>query len=58
MSLITYVIDIPSWAPQMATMIGLVDAVTPMHLRAFGSDQYADARAWVLSGDEPAETTS
>ena len=39
-------------------MIGLVNAVTPMHLRAFGSDQDAEARAWVLSGDEPAETTT
>lgn len=47
-----YVVD-KGW---MATMIGLVDAVTPMHLRAFGSDQDADARAWVLSGDEPDET--
>jgi hypothetical protein len=49
-----YVVD-KGW---MATMIGLVDAVTPMHLRAFGSDEDADARAWVLSGDEPEETTT
>ena len=46
-----YVVD-KGW---MATMIGLVDAVTPMHLRAFGSDQEAEARAWVLSGEEPTE---
>ena len=39
-----YVID-KSW---MTTAIGLVDAVTPMHLKAFSSDQDADARAWVL----------
>lgn len=39
-----YVID-KSW---MTTAIGLVDAVTPMHLQAFSSDQEAEARAWVL----------
>ncbi len=39
-----YVID-KSW---MTTAIGLVDAVTPMHLKAFSSDQDAEARAWVL----------
>ena len=39
-----YVID-KSW---MTTVIGLVDAVTPMHLQAFSSDQDAEARAWVL----------
>jgi hypothetical protein len=49
-----YVVD-KGW---MVTMIGLVDAVTPMHLRAFGSDQDAEARVWVLCGEEPAETTS
>jgi hypothetical protein len=49
-----YVVD-KAW---MATMIGLVDAVTPMHLRAFGSDHDAEARAWVLSGEEPAETAT
>ncbi|MCG6895816.1 MAG: STAS/SEC14 domain-containing protein [Thiocapsa sp.] len=42
-----YVVD-KTW---MSTLIGLVDAVTPMHLRAFGSDQDAEARAWVISGD-------
>ena len=39
-----YVVD-KSW---MSTLIGLIDAVTPMHLRAFGTDQDAEARAWVL----------
>lgn len=32
----------------MATAIGLVDAVTPMHLRAFPAGDAAEARAWVL----------
>lgn len=41
-----YVVD-KSW---MSTAIGLVDAVTPMHLRAFGTDQDAEARAWILEG--------
>ena len=40
-----YVVD-KAW---MSTAIGLIDAVTPMHLRAFSSDQDAEARAWVLS---------
>jgi hypothetical protein len=39
-----YVID-KSW---MRTAIGLVDAVTPIHLQAYSSDQDAEARAWVL----------
>jgi hypothetical protein len=39
-----YVVD-KGW---MSTVIGLVDAVTPMHLRAFDPDQDADARTWVL----------
>ena len=39
-----YLID-QSW---MQSAIELVDAVTPMHLRAFSSDQDAQARAWVL----------
>jgi hypothetical protein len=39
-----YVVD-SAW---MATAIGLVDAVTPMHLRAFSTDQDTEARAWVL----------
>ena len=42
-----YVID-KSW---MQSAIELVDAVTPMHLRAFSSDQDAEARAWVLGKD-------
>jgi len=42
-----YVVD-KAW---MTTMIGLVDAVTPMHLRAFGIDQDAEARDWVVSPD-------
>jgi hypothetical protein len=44
---LAYVVD-QNW---MANMIGLVDAVTPMHLRAFGADQDAEARAWVLADD-------
>ena len=43
-----YVVD-KAW---MSTLIGLIDAVTPMHLRAFSTDQDAEARAWVLSGAE------
>ncbi len=39
-----YVLD-KAW---MSTAIGLVDAVTPMHLRAFDTGQDAEARAWVL----------
>ena len=39
-----YVVD-KTW---MSTLIGLVDAVTPMHLQAFSSEQDAEARAWVL----------
>ena len=39
-----YVVD-KVW---MSTAIGLVDAVTPMHLRAFGTDQDAEARAWIV----------
>jgi hypothetical protein len=42
-----YVVD-KAW---LSTMIGLVDAVTPMHLRAFGLDQDAEARDWVRSPD-------
>ncbi len=44
---LAYVLD---WA-WMSKMIGLVDAVTPMHLRAFGHDQDEEARAWLLSGE-------
>ena len=43
---LAYVLDV-EW---MSKMIGLVDAVTPMHLRAFGHDQDEEARAWLLSG--------
>ena len=41
-----YVLDL-AW---LSKMIGLVDAVTPMHLRAFGHDEDEEARAWLLSG--------
>ena len=44
---LAYVVD-QNW---MANMIGLVDAITPMHLRAFGADQDAEARTWVLADD-------
>jgi hypothetical protein len=44
---LAYVLDM-EW---MSKMIGLVDAVTPMHLRAFGHDQDEEARAWLLSGE-------
>ncbi len=44
---LAYILD---WA-WMSKMIGLVDAVTPMHLRAFGHDQDEEARAWLLSGE-------
>ncbi len=44
---LAYVLDL-AW---MSKMIGLVDAVTPMHLRAFGHDQDEEARAWLLSGE-------
>ena len=40
-----YVVD-KAW---MNTMINLVDALTPMHLRAFAVDEDAAARAWVIS---------
>ena len=39
-----YVMD-NNW---MSTAIGLVDAVTPMHLRAFSAEQDEQARQWVL----------
>ncbi len=44
---LAYVLDV-EW---MSKVIGLVDAVTPMHLRAFGHDQDEEARAWLLSGE-------
>ena len=42
---VAYVLDV-AW---MSNAIQLVDAVTPMHLRAFGHDQADDARSWLLS---------
>ncbi len=44
---LAYVVD---WA-WMSKMIGIVDAVTPMHLRAFGHNQDGEARAWLLFGE-------
>ncbi len=43
---LAYVLDV-EW---LSKMIGIVDAVTPMHLRAFGHDQDEEARAWLISG--------
>ena len=43
-----YVMD-KAW---MSAMINLVDAVTPMHLKAFSSDEDDQARAWVLGTSE------
>ena len=43
-----YVVD-KAW---MTNMIGLVDAVTPMHLKAYSIEDAADARAWVAARDE------
>jgi hypothetical protein len=42
---VAYVVD-RGW---MSGWIGLVDAVTPMHLRAFGPDESEEAKAWLLS---------
>jgi hypothetical protein len=42
---VAYVVD-RGW---MSSWIGLVDAVTPMHLRAFGPDESEEAKAWLLS---------
>jgi hypothetical protein len=44
-----YVVD-KGW---MTKAIGLVDAITPMHLRAFTADERAAARAWILAPDDP-----
>ncbi len=44
---LAYVLDV-EW---MSKVIGLIDAVTPMHLRAFSHDQDEEARAWLLSGE-------
>ena len=43
---LAYVVD-KEW---MARWIGLVDAVTPMHLRAFEHDETEEARTWLLKG--------
>jgi len=42
---VAYVVD-KGW---MSGAIGLVDALTPMHLHAFASDEAEEAKAWVLS---------
>jgi hypothetical protein len=42
-----YVVD-KAW---MTNMIGLVDAVTPMHLKAYSTEDAADARAWIALPD-------
>jgi len=44
---LAYVVD-REW---MAKWIGIVDAVTPMHLRAFGHDETEEARRWLLKDD-------
>jgi hypothetical protein len=45
---VAYVVDI-AW---MTSAIHLVDAVTPIHIRAFSSDKAKEARAWLL--EDPA----
>jgi len=45
---LAYVVD-KEW---IAKVIPLVDAVTPMHLRAFGPDEAEAARNWLLSSDD------
>lgn len=45
---VAYVID-RSW---MTAAVNLLDAFTPMHIRAFDHSQTAEATAWVLKGDE------
>lgn len=42
---VAYVVE----AGWMSGWIGLVDAVTPMHLRAFDPDEAEEAKAWLLS---------
>lgn len=42
---VAYVVD-KAW---MSSAIGLVDAITPMHIRAFGTDESEQAREWLLS---------
>lgn len=41
---VAYVVD-NLW---MANVIGLIDVVTPMHIRAFTEDQVDEAREWLL----------
>ena len=41
---VAYIVD-EGW---LSGWIGLVDAVTPMHLRAFTPDQSEVAKAWLL----------
>lgn len=41
-----YVVGTDNW---MSKMVGLVDVVTPMNLRAFELDEDAEARDWLLS---------
>ncbi|MHC4708929.1 MAG: SpoIIAA family protein [Planctomycetota bacterium] len=42
---VAYVVD-SGW---LSGWIGLFDAVTPMHLRAFGPDEMEEAKDWLLS---------
>ena len=42
---VAYVVD-KAW---MSSAIGLVDAITPMHIRAFGTEESDQAREWLLS---------
>ena len=44
---VAYVVD-NLW---MANWIGLVDALTPMHIRAFTEDQVEEAKQWLLEGE-------
>ena len=45
---VAYLVD-KTW---LGKVIGFVDAITPMHLRAFGPDDQAEAVAWLLSPDD------
>lgn len=42
-----YVVD----AGWIKNRVPLFDAVTPMHLRAFGHDEAEGAQAWILADD-------
>ncbi len=44
-----YVVD----AQWMTTLIGLIDSVTPMHIRAVGHDQADEGKRWLLEGTSP-----